>query len=278
MKNLYHYTSFESFIKIIGSHKLRFYDVKKSNDYLEIEHLWNSVIENVDVFNINDKLLELLHYDQNNVTDYLGICFSEICGSMILYNVYHSDICIGFDYEGIKKWANQISFIDNKIKYSPLESNNNFCKLKKVEYLNRDNIVDIVKKHCDNDPVDNFNNILDYLRDNEFSVKTKDWEYEKEHRCILPIIYNNQKNSENIIYENEGSISRIETQYSEDVYYKQYCDVCFDRGIIKEIVLKPGSKIEISDIKKILISSGYDVDSIDIYVLYEKGDIANEQK
>ena len=88
---VYHYCSIESFIKIVEGKSLKFSDIKKSNDYREIELLWQYYSEYIEK-NSNNPCVKssLKHFkdEQMNVTDFLVCCFSNTKDSLHLWNCY----------------------------------------------------------------------------------------------------------------------------------------------------------------------------------------------
>ena len=111
-KTLYYYTSFDTFVKIVESKRLRLSDLTKSNDSAEIiglkERCKGSIIQGYPI----DKFL------------WLGICFSENKDDLHIWATYASKgVSIGFDVQKLIAWTRSIRHNDGAIEYDQTHSN-----------------------------------------------------------------------------------------------------------------------------------------------------------
>lgn len=158
---LYHYTHFESAIKIIASGYLLFSDYKRVNDINE-----SNGIEIITSTSLKDK-----EYDEL-LSNYKMICFSmdkdgrkgfDIPAMWGHYADRGQGVCLAFD----------------KTKIEEIIESSNECTSNIVTY-SEGNIDErlVPEKQC---------SLLDFImnsRNELFFQKSKDWEYEQEYRVI----------------------------------------------------------------------------------------------
>ena len=161
---LYHYTLFESAVKIMASKKLLFSDFRKSNDINESfgpTVKYNGFSEpEIDGF---EKILNL--YKQISFTmdkvNHKGFDIPAMWGH---YAARGNGVCLVLNYGKIKEHIKATSYLYAKeVEYSePDFSNISYCKHYGVS----------------------FEDFIVQSKDDLFFHKTTDWEYEQEYRII----------------------------------------------------------------------------------------------
>lgn len=157
--NLYHYTSLETFSKILSNRTLRLSDLTKSNDSAEIISLEKRV----------GKGYQLEGYSIDSFL-WLGICFSELKDDLHMWSEYGGNgVSVGFSFDGLQKLTNQLGKNKGTVEYN--ESDNNFGKV-------------IYKL---NDPKFYSNPDLNLFVKSAF-VKGESFSCEKEWRLVVPVL------------------------------------------------------------------------------------------
>lgn len=264
---IYHYCSVNTFLSIIQSKTLRFYDIDKSNDFLE-RKLWcecvkksvNPMIETMR--KIEGKIPE--KYFQRAISDLSSvkiqaddlieqykayvICFSQIGDLLSQWRGYADDgqgISIGFDDEVFTEYTKVMKtiFKYDKIEYIPLP----------------------------NGEPDNGVSNQDIQYKNVF-VKNEAFSEEQEWRAV---IYSEPKNImsfvnllKSMVQGEENSLKFKELQFSSDgKEIRSFIEVSFDKiklTFIREIYIGPKCRVEEKDIKLLLSTFGYDISNIKI--------------
>ena len=115
---LYHYTSLETFLKIIESGKIRLTDLAQSNDALEGKYILNRLVAEIQKSNIpasfHSVLVNVLE-EHVSYTRALGFCMSEEADQLSQWRGYGDDgqgVCLGFNrYELESSVNNSLSQI-----------------------------------------------------------------------------------------------------------------------------------------------------------------------
>lgn len=163
-RKLYHYTSFDTFLKIFYGKRLKFGDAINMNDIMEANKRLMS--------NLNH--YPLLFALRDTLSKYKQICFtmnydSLLKGCMSNSMWYHygdkrNGVCLEFDFNRLD--------IPTKAIYGPVS----------YKYLLKAGIILP-------DEVQTINNVEKYVRDNFkkiFFEKTIEWKYENEFRIMCP--------------------------------------------------------------------------------------------
>lgn len=153
---LYHYGRTETIFNILQSKSLRLSDIRKSNDYKEMElfypniiyRIWNLYCENPFPFEyVNEKDKDAMYELLDTTRNYIDQCFVE--GTLSNYVVCFSEkadllsqwrgyanagkgCCIGFDEDSLKEYCDR----------------ENVLTLEKVEYLEDSQIEKIVTEYA----------------------------------------------------------------------------------------------------------------------------------
>ena len=162
-KRLYHYTSFDSFVKIWLNQNLKFSPLSKVNDIQEA--FFEAAVINSDKVELAEKLVEerLLYKQISFTMDYDS--YFKGCMSTMMWGTYadkSNGVCIELDFE-------KIHFPDSVIKgvvtYEP------FLKL----------------QHIVDDSIESEEEFQAFFREHQneyFFFKQKDWEAENEYRVL----------------------------------------------------------------------------------------------
>lgn len=161
---LYHYTSFESAVKILASEKLLFSDFRRLNDINE------SFGPTVVYCGFSDSEVDSL---KKNLNNYKQISFTTDKGIHKGFNIpamwghyatRGNGVCLVLDYDKIKERIKTIEYLyAKKVEYSKPDLND-ICYYKHYGV--------------------SFEEFIRKSKDDLFFHKTKDWEYEHEYRII----------------------------------------------------------------------------------------------
>ena len=162
-KHLYHYTSFDSFVKIWLNQNLKFSPLSKVNDIQEA--FFEAAVVNSDRVELAQKLVEeRLSYKQISFTmDYDS--YFKGCMSTMMWGTYadkSNGVCIELDYEKIHFPENVIKGIVN---YEPILT---------LQHIVDDNI----------ESEEEFQTFFREHQDEYFFFKQKDWAGENEYRVL----------------------------------------------------------------------------------------------
>jgi hypothetical protein len=230
---LYHYTKFETALKILDSKKLKFNNYGTSNDPYESKKLYFTVLkatyENNNIFinHIdNARQIQLLN-------EYKIICFSQDksplgklslfnrgCCLLSLWALYadnHKGVCLVFDRFDLCKEVNQqhLSNWPMPVSYEEL--------LERHSYIHRMAITTIYQKGN----IDIYDQIKVNIHNNPgpmFFLKDKNWEHENEFRIVLFNIKNDEETFVNITNSLKGIIIGTELDYESTSKLKILCD------------------------------------------------------
>lgn len=162
---LYHYTSFESAVKILSSGKLLFSDFRRLNDINE------SCGPAVIYSGFSDKEKsefekELSNYKQISFTmDKPGRKGFDIPAIWGHYAHRGEGVCLVFDKEKLDEDMNtEKSLYSKEVEYFPIQD------LNELTYYKQYGV--------------SFEEFIDGFKDSLFFHKTKDWQYEQEYRII----------------------------------------------------------------------------------------------
>ena len=141
---VYHYCSIDSLIKIVEGKSLKFSDIKKSNDYKEIELMWQGYSEFIKTNSKNSDVIPSLDYfknEQMNVTDFLVCCFSNTKDALHLWNCYaNKGVAIGFRKDTLTKWSTGIAFLKNRLYFRKENNSNSIAICDDVTYYKKSDI------------------------------------------------------------------------------------------------------------------------------------------
>lgn len=259
---VYHYCSFETFLKIIQTQTIRFSDIMKSNDRQEIIFLWDEFckyyqnlknLQKTDFRCISSKFFKNQMLDN---TTFLASCFSSAEDQLHMWCQYaKKGVAIGFEKDALEKWSKKILLLDNKIYYSEENLENNMVSCGIVNYRSRDEVSSFISEVCDGKPLVTDN--LEEIFVKACFFKNDFWKEEQEWRIIFPI-YDFLQNENYKLGYNEAS--KIEFLPDKYFGFKTSCNVKFNPLIIKKIILAPDCKSSECDVEKILHTNGlYDI-------------------
>ena len=198
-KKLYHYTSFNSAIKIILSNKLKFGRLGDMNDVNEAyKHISYECWSDIDT---KDVQLELSRYRQISLTmdssNYQGFDISAMWGH---YAEKGKGVCLVFDKRKLLKHLSTDMY-SSKVNYKR--------KFKGYVHINSENI----------------EKSLERKRKCFFFTKSSDWKYEQEYRIITKV----DDCSDDIFWDFKDSLIAVILQYadSEEGVYDKYVDSIF---------------------------------------------------
>ena len=261
MSNIvYHYCNIEKFKNIIKTGKLRFSDIRQSNDDSEICLLYKKCSEFLSS-NINCQLGNSMRFfssQQMENTSYCGACFSFLKDDAYMWNNYGMDkgttcgLSIGFDEDSLIEWSKHIGWFCDNLYYCSNQLDNPIAKCDKIKYYGIDELLKKVELYFKN---------VQYITDNFAQIfydscfcKSDQWSSEKEFRIILPLI-----NSGQVGDVDKYNLIKIDCNFN--CYKVKYYDIPLDKKIIKEVVLSPNfeknnvyTKQKIQDL---LISNNY---------------------
>ena len=248
---LYHYCSFDTFIKIIKNKSLRFSDVMKSNDSDEIILLFEHYIEYLNKQNKKPNIaIDLFYREVKRVLNQetcFCLCLSEKGDLLSQWRGYapNGGVCIGFNVEALSKWRNEIEVLNEpvleKIIYIGKKSKN----VKELfDNLNGDFIVNGFKKLLKETP----------------KYKNKGFEEEKEWRLFF-YSFIKQQNQQTL-----PTVKIMNKQISIDFMpyggnqIKFYYDIPFELSMISEIIIGPKMNVVEDEIRTIINEADGDID------------------
>ena len=259
---VYHYCSFDTFIKIIEEKKLRFSDIYKSNDYLELDFLWKAIFEKWKT--IDNQFNNSLHYFKNEQDEYMDClvcCFSKKSDDLHMWSTYASNggVAIGFDMKLLQNWGTKINLLNNAFVYNensePKENENKIARCGDVVYLNDEKLKETVDKESKNWKL--ITDALNYAFDKAPFLKSEFWSIENEWRIVLKLFIENELNDiENYKKNIDGEICKIKANSNPSFSYKFYCEIPFNSDLIKKITLSPNCKSGENGVKKLLLVNG----------------------
>lgn len=262
---VYHYCSLDSFIKVLSNSKIKFSDIRKSNDKEEIEYIFNQFKRNTQIDQNNNVLLANNFFinQQFEFTDWLVTCFSEAKDTLHMWNAYaNGGVAIGFDKDVLKCWSEKITYAKNELIYSYKKQNKYTAKFGEVKYYGKEDIDSIIKEYSNK-----ANNVLElfaiFFEQAPF-IKTDFWKEEKEWRIVIPFIYDDLYNAKPEVNSQEHGLKGMCLDYENDKEFgvKSYCLIPFDLSMISEIIIAPNCKVDIDTVKKMLYSRECDIPSI----------------
>lgn len=272
MSNIvYHYCSVSTFLNIIQSKTLRFYDIDKSNDFLERKLLCQRLInKGINPFleilketskNSNKSLLAIKNTEKltaikNSVTNKIKnskayvICFSEEGDLLNQWRGYADDgqgLAIGFndDVFRVLSVGQKSIFGYDKIQYIPRTEINKFKNLsissEDIEYKS-------------------------VFAKNEAFAEEKEWRAVIYNRLNNNFSFVNLLNSMNQSEDNALQFKPLQFS-SNGKEIKSFIEVNFDKMktiFVKDIYIGPKCKVEIRDIELLLDTYGYKKENIRI--------------
>ena len=216
-KLIYHYTKFETIIKIIVTKKLRFNNYGDSNDPYETKKLYFNILTNknnksnssiIDQINNKTTLIKICEEKyQSIINNYKILCFCKDkkfleknslsnrgLSKLRMWAQYgdtHKGFCLIINKDIFHKTMNKFyieKFISNDVSYQNL--------FEKGAHNYRSNISSLYLN-------DNYSNIEEVIKNNikkypleMFFLKDIDWEHENEYRYVL---FNEDKNIDSYI-------------------------------------------------------------------------------
>ena len=221
MKQLFHYSSNTKCFSILESRTLRMSDIRKSNDYKELDRFYPDLLDYISSQYDNhpfplsfagardrtalDSLLDSAYdiwggyFETGEFSNFVA-CFSESCDVLTQWQAYADNAngcCIGFSHSALKNYC---------------ESSNGVLRLVKVKYLSPVEFVDVMVYHAQsilsklnglrewivenmttddaNPDTDgllwyNFSSMLGQAFTDSLRYKSKDFSHEKEWRIFF---------------------------------------------------------------------------------------------
>lgn len=202
IEKLYHYTKFNSAIRIIESKSLKFGRLDKMNDVYEAcKHIYNTDTNtDIDIKQIHNALLSYMQLSFTQDGTYKGYEISAMWGH---YAEIGKGVCLVFDKKKlIKALPNGFNGLyHDKVDYQ--------IDFKGDVTIDGNNLTESIKS-----------NISKF-----FFVKSKDWEYEQEFRIIQKV----EDSSKDVLLELNDSLIAVVLQYDDDEegVYDKYVDSVF---------------------------------------------------
>ena len=257
---VYHFCSMETFLKIVTEKKLKFSDIKKSNDGKEIDYLWDEYLK----LHENDIWMRFSKPQQNEYVDCLAACFSKTKSTLHMWTSYANEgVAIGFSEKELIDWSEKIEYIQNKFVYN-VEANQPedktwLVKHGDVNYLKRGDVpayIEKIKKKTSDKDLS-----IKFMQESPF-IKMHYWQEEKEWRIVF-FAYHNEE-----IVNIEETVKRHSVPLMYEMNSKHgaraYALLDFESSMIKEIILAPNCVVSEEGIKKILITQGIDIQKIQV--------------
>lgn len=261
-KYLYHYCSFDNFLKILEGRSLLFTDITKSNDFREVNYALNCFKKYAkDEYN-SDYLCNEIDRDFKEIiekTIFLVACFSENKDNIRMFNDYAYDgVCLGFDSSGIQDWIKEIGVLNKSVViYENMSQSKAF--LDSVNYISEERLFSKFKAEY-TEPTLKYK-YLDDLYDSTCLFKSKDWENECEWRIHIKInMENSFERLYHIIPENIRCPKQLKMRIDSTSHHADRigCLIPFDPQIISSITLSPNCICKKSYIQSILQIVGLD--------------------
>lgn len=259
-KLLYHYCSVSTFRKILENKTLRFSDVMKSNDSLEIRFLWEQYYKQIEKQSTNESAVATLKFimeQQLENTAFLTLCFSRKQDSLHMWNCYADEgINIGFDLGKLKKWIKLIR-LHNDTDFPNAAS---IAELKNIKYYNSNKVSEYVENIC-KDAEFSTDGFDDIFKQAPFS-KSDFFKDEQETRIMIPVFISDFKSNElDYVDKNGRNISSIKLQSitTEKFQHKMICDIPFDMSMISSITIGPNCSLTKADIAQLLFIDGFNL-------------------
>lgn len=267
MSTIYHYCSIESFKKIIQNKTLKFTDIIKSNDKAEIVYLWEKYYKYINDTSKNNAATSALKYEIRNQleqTVFLVLCFTKEPDALHMWNRYaDSGVCIGFDYDVLKKWSRKICY------YNPLSGqlqNGATCtELMEVEYYDCQNIEEYVAHQCQG--VEFVTDAFQKVFLKAPFVKSDFWKMEEEIRMVIKIfMFNTDSNIlEYVDNEHFSKVDvKLESGANKNFPHVIYATIPFPDTMLTSITIGPNCGLTENDIRQILYINGLGNASINI--------------
>lgn len=253
-KILYHYCSFDTFLKIIENKTLQFSEITKSNDSEEIRFLWRHYLSYIKEHNDNSVSSKVLENEINNqldMTEFYVISFTTKKDDLHMWNCYaKGGVSIGFDRNKLQSWVKHIEVFDNSIAYVD-NGDCDHAQLEEVAYYSKKAVNDLIENQCFGiDFV--FEPFFEVFKKAPFS-KTDFWKAEREWRISIPLIYQDKLN-----YSELPKYVRIPKKAEMKIGPKGNFPICvryfvpFDPKMIVSVTLAPDCNVQIADFKKML--------------------------
>ena len=267
-KELYHYTSWKTFEKIVKNRTWRFSSINDTNDLSENLNLYlKQLLSDKDLISniaLDTKNNIIRHIDANNYYDskkFFIACFSEKKDDLgqwrVSYGDYGQGVCIGIN----PKYFTKRQFNKNseclgwaKITYEISEQKILLKNItKKFEKYNDDGYIE-----------DNSLELSWELRDVAMLMKHKAFHIENEFRLIVPMI------DDEILDEN-FYLPKVDFNKNEKKQLDKYIDYDLtsearegDKNLFTSILLGRDCKKDKKDVKKILKEYGFDISNLSI--------------
>jgi hypothetical protein len=241
---VYHYTSIETFSKIIKSQSLWFTDSRYLNDSKEFKHGKDVIVQIIKGFRLRKNkaigkiILENLYLLEN--FSLYTFCFSkepDLLSQWTRYSNNGKGLCFGIKLSKLKSvlgpcFISDHVIYDNKSQEKRIEQ----AILESIEYFKNEKINSM-----------NINSIIQYFSYMIATYKHVGFEEEKEYRCF---IINNNK-------ENHLYISSRLDAYITDGICKPYLNVQIENGTTNEKRIFPIENISIGPVNDLYASEIY---------------------
>lgn len=199
IEKLYHYTKFDSAMRIILSKRLKFGRLDKMNDVYEAcKHIYNTDTNtDIDIKQIHNALLLYMQLSFTQDGTYKGYEISAMWGH---YAEKGKGVCLVFDKEKL------IKALPNGLHYNEVAYQIDF---KGDVIIDSSNLSESIESNISK----------------LFFVKSKDWEYEQEFRIIQKVEHSNK----DVLLELNDSLIAVVLQYDDDEegVYDKYVDSVF---------------------------------------------------
>lgn len=265
---LYHYCSFDAFLAILKNKTIKFSDITKSNDFAEINLLWNKYAECIEKTCSNPIAHTLLNHEIKNQmeqTDFLVACFTSEADMLHMWSCYANEgVAIGFDQQKMREWCNRISIYDNAVTLNDNTNNSSeFVRFDEVAYFGKDKLETHILDRCKG--IEFVDERFEEIFKNAPFSKTDFWKIENEWRISISLIYSTQLLQLEI--PKEIQIPRKLEMFVESKNGFQNCICCyvpFEQEMITSIILAPNCRVSEKEIEKILLINNFDPNKIDI--------------
>ncbi len=264
MTLIYHYCSYEAFDSILKNRTLRFSDIRKSNDPMEIDFLfeeykdWNKrKNNNQNNAQRNNSNLEIFKESQLKGDIFLVSCFTRNYDTLAMWNRYaRKGVAIGFDESKLLDSFEKVKHgIPEKMIKDNIPSSSDAIVVRDVQYFSDGEIDD----YFDSQNLNGYDDFIELYRKSPF-IKSDVFKDEEEVRAVYWHTSNTNMHLNYLSLTDAHGFHKGNIPFksvSDSAYqHKMVVDIPFDVESIKSITIGPDSKITEKDIEEILFVNG----------------------
>ncbi len=253
---LYHYTSLDSFCKIVSTKKMYLTSLFNMNDTKEV--IWFYRLLNSQIAQLHlsqDKIANAVRaITRINLQDAYSVCFTTLKdknGKWDTYGVKHTGVCFEINPK-ILPITRDLPMRDSEGSICLYT-----CAFLKVNYnqnIQKKTIKDILKLAIKDK--NNFFNYANYLSKVAYTCKNPSYSDENEWRILYTPLCKNPTQKIEILDNKEFKISSIKS-HIKNGKPSQYCEIPILDGFITKVIIGSKCTATINDIKTLLNNSQY---------------------